>query len=245
MIEIKLIKEQKGIKNYTILEAFPGIGLVGPMAGSYLIEKLGMEYIGYIISDQFPPITSIHDSTPMHPARIYKSEKYRLLLLISEFTIPPTLVYPLAEEIMAFSRKYSISKIISVGGMPSQKLSDNIYVASADKDLLKKALKAGIKPIKEGVVAGVSASLLIKAPEYGIDVIDVLVDVDPRITDPKYAEIAIEGLNKLLDIDIDLSELDKEAKEVEEKIRELLKKVRDSHEHYSPGSGETGPSMYA
>ncbi len=246
MIAIKITND-KGLKGYTLIEAFPGIGLVGPMAGSYMVEKLGMDYIGYIDSELFPPIASIHNATPMRPARIYKSDKYKFLLLISEFTIPPMLVYPLADEILAFARKYSLQRIVSVGGMPSQKPGDIIYVASSDKELLKKAAKSGIKAIQEGVVAGVNAALLVKSQDYGISTFDVMAEVDPRITDPKYAETAIEGLNELLDMDIDLEELDKEAKEVEAKIRELLKKVRESHEQYAQGdaSPETGPSMYA
>jgi uncharacterized protein len=246
MIEIKLFGD-KGFKGYTLVEAFPGIGLVGPMAGSYMIEKLEMENVGYISSEQFPPIASIHNAMPMRPARIYKSSKYKLLLFISEFTIPPVLVYQLADEILAFSRKYGISRIVSVGGMPSEKPTDSIYVTSADKDVLKKAVKSGIKPMEEGIVAGVSAALLVKSQEYGVEALDVMIVVDPRITDPKYAELAIDGLNKLLDIDIDLSELDKEAKEVEAKIRELLKKVKDTHDNYTSGDStqETGPSMYA
>lgn len=246
MIEIVLNKD-KIISGYTIVEAFPGIGLVGPMAGSYMIEKLNMEYIGRIESEFFPPISTIHKSTPMFPARIYKSDKYKLLLFISEFTIPPNLVHQLSDELLAFARKYSIKEIISVGGMPSPKPSSTIYVTSYDKDILKKAIKSGIKPIIEGVVAGVSADILIKSYQYKIPALNVLVEVDPNLMDPIYAEIAINGLNKILDIDIDLTELDKEAKEVETKIKEMVKKVKDTHNNYTSSDNITdqGPSMYA
>ena len=44
MINIKIFKK-KDLKNYTLIEGFPGLGLVGPMAISYIIEKLGMDYI--------------------------------------------------------------------------------------------------------------------------------------------------------------------------------------------------------
>ena len=246
MIEITLNKDQH-IAGYTIIEAFPGIGLVGPMAGSYMIEKLEMEYVGRVESELFPPITAIHKNMPMFPARIYKADKYKLILFISEFTIPPVLVHQLSDEILAFARKYSINEIISVGGMPSEKPSNTIYVTSCDKDVVKKAVKTGIKLIQEGVVAGVSAGLLVKAPQYKISALNILVEVNPNLMDPIYAEIAINGLNKLLDINIDLTELDKEAKEVETKIKDMLKKVKDTHETYasSDNVSEQGPSMYA
>jgi uncharacterized protein len=244
MIEIKMLKDQN-LKGYTLIEAFPGIGLVGTMAGSYIIDKLPMEYIGHITSDMFPPIASIHNSVPMYPARIYKNDKYKLLMFIAEFAVPVNLVYQLSSEILAFSRKYGISKIVSVGGMPSDKPTNTIYITSSDPDLAKKATKLGIKPIDEGVVAGVSAYLLVNSNELKISSMDVLVEVNPTVTDPRYAEIAITGLNKLLGINVDLAELKKETEIVENKIREMLSKVKASHEHYANTAAGNGPSMYA
>ena len=93
---------------------------------------------------------------------------------------------------------------------------------------------------------GGNAILLINAQQYGIKAANVLVEVDPAITDPKYAELAIEGLQKLMPLDIDLDELDKEAKLVEAKIRDMLKNVKESHEQYNNTAESTsGPSMYA
>ena len=42
MIDIKMFKDAN-LKGYTLIDAFPGAGLVGSMAGSYMIEKLGMD----------------------------------------------------------------------------------------------------------------------------------------------------------------------------------------------------------
>jgi uncharacterized protein len=242
-MEIMLFKDQS-LKGYTLIEGFPGIGLVGPMAGSYLIEKLKMDYIGYLRSEMFPPIAAVHNGVPMFPARIYKNEEYKLVLFIAEFTIPAAAIRSISGELLAFARKYGINRLVSVGGMPASKPTEDIFMVSNDPSALKKVAKLGINPIDEGVVAGVSAELLVNSQALKLPVMDILVEVDPSITNPKYAELAITGLNKLLDIDIDLSELDKEAKEVEEKIKEMMKKVKDSHEHYSGGE-ETGPSMYA
>lgn len=246
MIQIKLSKEQK-LKGYTLLEAFPGMGLVGAMAGSYIIEKLKMENIGRIDSDGFPAITAIHGTMPLSPARIYKSDEYKLILFMSEFAIPPQLVYQLSQEMLSFSRKYEIGKIISVGGLPMQKPTNKIYVASADQNLLKSAVKLGITPIEEGIIAGISASLLLYSKEYNIPSFDILVEVNPAIMDPKYAEVAIAGLNKLVGIDIDLKELHKEAVLVETKIKDMLKKMRE-HQQPPPGTEPAQPSdqsMYA
>ena len=244
MIEIKLFKNCD-LKDYTLIDAFPGVGLVGPMAGSYMIEKLKMEYIGYIDSDEFPPIAAIHYSVPMFPARIYRDEKYKLLVAMSEFVIPAGTVYSLSRELLAFVRKNGISKTISISGMPSQKPSDVAYITSPDQNVIKKAVKLGLKTISEGVVAGVGAVLMTNSNQYKVESMNILVEVNPQMMDPKYAEIAILGLNKLTDINIELKDLEEEAKVVESKMRDVLKKMRETPEHYNKSAEATGPSMYA
>ncbi len=244
MINIKLFKDYN-LKGYTLLEGFPGAGLVGSMACSYIIEKLDMEYIGYIESDYFPPIATIHNGVPMFPARIYKDDKSKMVIIIAEFTIPSSAIYQLSAEILAFVRKYGIVKIISISGMPSAKPSTSLYISSPDSAVIKKASSSGIKPIAEGVIAGISAILITNSTQYKIPMINMLVEVNPQILDPKYAEIAIEGLNKLMNTNIDLKDLEEEAKEVEARIKNLMKKVKDTHTATENAVEATGPSMYA
>ncbi len=244
MIEIKLFKDYN-LKNYTLIDAFPGVGLVGPMAGSYMIEKLKMEYIGYIDSNEFPPIAAIHYGTPMFPARLYKDDKYKLIVAMSEFVIPAGTVYELSRELLAFVRKNGISKTISISGMPSQKPSENVFITSPDGETLKKAAKLGMKTISEGVVAGVGAVLMTNSNQFKVESMNILVEVNPQMMDPKYAEIALRGLNKLINIDIELKSLQEESKIVEAKMRDVLKKVKETPEHYNKAAEATGPSMYA
>ncbi len=246
MIEIKLFKNYN-LNGYTLIDAFPGIGLVGPMAGSYMIEKLKMEQIGYIDSDLFPPIAAIHNGVPMFPARLYMDKGFKLIVAMSEFVIPATSVYMLSRELLAFVRKNGISRVISISGMPSQKPSGQIFVTSPDVEIMRKAAKKSLKPIEAGVVAGVGAVLMTNAYQYNVSSMNILIEVNPQIMDPKYAELAITGLNKIIDIDIDLNDLDAEAKQVEFKIRDMLKKMKESPEHYNKAAEATGsgPSMYA
>ncbi|MEM3838988.1 MAG: PAC2 family protein [Candidatus Micrarchaeaceae archaeon] len=245
MISIKLNKEYS-LKGYSLIEAFPGAGLVGSMAGSYIIEKLKMEYIGHIESDMFPPIATIHNGIPMFPARIYKDDDTKVVLIIAEFTVPSEAIFQLSMELMNFIRKYGISKIVSISGMPSQKPSNSVYIASPDSALLKKAGNAGIKPIDEGVIAGISAIIMTNAEQFKIPTMNLLVEVNPAILDPRYAELAIAGLNKIMNMEIDLDDLEKEAKLVEAKIRSLQKKVKDTSDTLSGAAPQDqGPSMYA
>ena len=59
-VELHIIAKPK-LKHPTLVEGFPGLGLVGTISASYLIEKLKMEPLGYITSDQFPPLAAVHN----------------------------------------------------------------------------------------------------------------------------------------------------------------------------------------
>ncbi|MCL4387845.1 PAC2 family protein [Candidatus Marsarchaeota archaeon] len=262
MLDIKLISDKK-IDGYTLLEGFPGIGLVGPMALSYVIEKLNMEYYGYFESQAFPPLVSIHNSIPMHPVRIYFSTKYKLVAIFAEFAIPSEMTYIMSKKISDFIKENKIERIISIGGMPSQSISselsetdvekqkedeeqaEKVFAVISNPDMASELKKAGISIISEGVATGISAMLMINATSEKVKDTNLLVQVDQSIVDPKYAEIAIKSINKLLDLKIDITELDKEAQEIEAKIRDVIKKNRDSHQSYKEATDAAGPSMYA
>jgi uncharacterized protein len=261
MITVKLF-DKVSFEGFTLVEGFPGIGLVGPMAISYMIDKLGMQYCGYIESDEFPPLVSIHDGTPMPPVRLYINEKLKLVTVFAEFAIPVKMTYDLASELQKLISAEKIAKIISIGGMPSRipiQMDDNpddqaeaqneqqakVFAITSLKKLDAEVKKAGLSSVSEGVATGISAMLLINAARSNVPDITVLVPVDQNIVDPRYAEQAIKAIDSLAELKIDTTELDREAKEVEAKIREMIKKSKESHESLKQATDSAGPSMYA
>jgi uncharacterized protein len=247
MIEVKLLKKSS-LKGYTFIEGFPGVGLVGPMAISYLIDKLDMEYIGYIESSMFPPLIAIHGNKPMPPIRMYSDAKTKIFAILAEFAIPINATSELSKSVYDFVRESGIGKIVSIAGIPNQIASsgkNEVFSMASTDSARKEAQKAGMKPVVEGVATGTSALILMSATLDAIPDINILVPVDPSILDPKYAETAMVFVNKLLSLNIDITELDKEAKQVEEKIRELLQRNRQVQDAHKKAVDAAGPSMYA
>lgn len=247
MVDFKIF-EKINLKGYTFLEGFPGAGLVGPMAISYIIDKLGMRYIGYVDSSEFPPLIAIHNNKPMPPVRIYADEKTKVVTILAEFAVPIDVTYDLANKLFDFIKANEISRIISIGGLPSQQQnieSGTVFAITSTEGVKKDIQKAGLKQVGEGVATGVSALMLLNAVIEGIPDIDVLVPVDPNVLDPKYAELAIITINKLIKLNVDVAELDREAKEVEEKIRELLKQHKQATDIHKKVIDEAGAPMYA
>jgi uncharacterized protein len=248
MIEIKLF-ENVNIKGYSFIEGFPGIGLVGPMAISYIIDKLSMKYIGFLESSLFPPLVSIHKNEPMPPIRIYGSEKDKIVTIFAEFAIPIELIQELSNAIYDFLKANGVSKIYSIGGMPAQDADETPFVIASSQAVMENAISvAGLKPISEGVATGVSALLLVRAAMEKVQDVCIMVPVGENIIDPTYAEVAIVSLNKLMSLNIDIADIDKEAKLVQAKIKELMNKHKETHDNYKKASEAVDvadPSMYA
>ena len=246
MIEIRLF-EERNLKGYTLVEGFPGAGLVGPMAISYIIDKLNMKYIGFMEGENFPPLVSVHKNEPMPPIRIYCAEKEKIVTIFAEFALTIDMVSEISNVVYNFIRKNGITTIYSIGGIPDQTDQGNRtpFVITSNISYIKAAQNAGLKPVEEGVATGVSALLLLKATMDKLQDINIMVPVQQNIIDPIYAEVAINSINKLMNLNIDVTELDKEAKMVEAKIKELINRHKETLETHKKAVDSTGPSMYA
>ncbi|MGC9132739.1 MAG: proteasome assembly chaperone family protein, partial [Candidatus Micrarchaeia archaeon] len=220
---VKIIEFEKIEKIDYLLEGFPGIGLVATMVSSYLIDKLKMRVVASIESPQFPPLTSIHNGRPLPPARIYFDDNSKLAIFFSEFVIPPSLVYELSDLIINYSKEKNAKLIISVGGLTGGKEGASIaYGVASNEKMLKILEEAGALPIKEGATTGINGIVLSKSAQLGIDAISILLPVDPKFTNPRHAQIAIEILKKILPINVDTTQLAEEADILEKQIRETL-----------------------
>ncbi len=221
------------LKNPTLIEGFPGLGLVGTISASYIVEKLKMKPMGYITSEKFPPLAAVHGKIPLHPARIYCSEKHNLIVFISEFVIPMDAVHELADELFQFAEKNKVSQIISLGGITIKGEQDTVYaIASTQKmrDTLSK-YKA-IKLIDEGATTGVTGVLLARGAILEFPVASLLAESHEEYIDPKAASMVLEIVHGMLGIEIDTSELERESKLIENKMRDMMGKAKMAQQHY-------------
>jgi len=246
-MEIQIIKTSKPkLKNPTLIDGFPGLGLVGTVAASYLVEKLKMEPMGYIQGEQLPPLAAVHNYAPHYPARLYFSKKYNLIILMSEFIVPIAAVHGLSQAIYSFAQKEKVSRIISLGGISIKGEQDTVYmIASSEKLRTELSKQKGIEGIKEGATTGVTGVLLARGAVENFPVISLLAEAHEEFMDPKAAAMVVEVLNRILKLNVDTSELETESAKIHEKMQELLSKAKASHTHYKKAeeSQSLGP-MY-
>jgi uncharacterized protein len=240
---VSIIETQKyDLKSPYLIEGFPGIGLVGTISANYMVEKLGMEPFGHILSEKFSPIASIHNYAPLHPARMYKSKKHNLVVLFSELVIPMNTIYPLSQEILGWAKRHKCRQIVSLGGINIKGEQDAVYGIASLPELSRMIEKKGVKLIREGVTTGVSGVLLADCATRNFPAISLLAEAHAEYMDPKGAAMVLDVLSDIINVKIDTHELLSQSKEIEGKVRQLLDQAKDVHEEYKKATG-LGP-MY-
>ncbi len=110
----KVVIEKRIPKNFILIEGFQGVGFVATIAAEYLAEKLNAEQIGYIVSEDLPPLLVFYDGKINHLIRIYKFKwkNQNFVIIVSEFPIPNKLVHEISEEIIKWAKKNGVKEII-------------------------------------------------------------------------------------------------------------------------------------
>lgn len=228
IVEVSPIK----LKNPVLIEGFPGVGMIGTIAAMHLIKEWNMELVGYIDSEEFPPICTIHDEEPLPAARIYQSKRYNTLVLFSEFVIPTDAVNKVANEIILWGEDRKLSAIISLGGVGLSTIKDDVF-GIASTDGLKKELKdIGITVVKEGVTTGVTGLVLANAYIRKFPAAAILTSNKNMNINLIGAAKVLEKLSGLLNIPISTDKLQKEGEELENKLKKMIKETKEVRKTY-------------
>jgi uncharacterized protein len=210
---------------YTLIEGFPGMGLVGTIGAKYIAEKLKFEEIGFIDTNIFIPIIRIHEGTPVNPSRIYVHREKKLAIIISEQIIPKYYTEKMAKAIVEWTEENNFARLISLEGINAgEKNQNKIYGIGANKKSLELLEKFKVQPIKEGITTGITSLILLELKKNeNFEAISLLGNVNLQ-ADYKAASTIIKKLAEITGMQIDITPLMNEAKKTE---KELLKHFQD------------------
>lgn len=191
-------------KSPVIIEGFPGLGLIGTIVTEYLIKHLDAKPIGYLSSKQIPPMVAIHDSKVIQPLEIFFAKKKNIVILHA-LTDVRGLEWELSETLQLLYKILKAKEIVSVEGILGQTPEMNMYYYSQNVNALKKFSKVKATPLKEGIVAGVTAALLLKNNE--INMSGLFVETHSKLPDSKASAKIIEMLDGYLVLGVDYKPL--------------------------------------
>ena len=218
---------KKKPKNCTIIEGFPGFGLVGTIATEFLIEHLNSELIGKILFNEMPAIVAIHESKIVEPLGVFYNQKYNLVILHA-ITTASRYEWFMADTIKKLASDLDAKEIISLEGVGAPEGSEATQVFYYSSSNAKSFEKIGMQPLKEGIIIGVTGAILLRVE--GTPVSCLFAETHSNLPDSKAAAKLIEALDKYIGMDLDYKPLLEQAQKFEEKLKSLLQKSQEAQE---------------
>jgi uncharacterized protein len=217
-MQIKLTKKPK---NCTLIEGFPGFGLVGTIASEYLIEHLKVEQIGRIMLDEMPSIAAIHEGKVVEPLGVFYNKKYNIVLLHA-ITSTTGLEWKLSKIVLELSKQLNVKEIISMEGVGSSEATSTsrVFFYSNNGKGKSKFTKLKVSPLNEGIIIGVTGAVLLRAEKISVSCI--FAETRSNLPDSKAAAKIIEVLDKYLGLEIDYKPLLVQAEKFEQKLKGIL-----------------------
>jgi len=222
------IKEKIPIqKGFTLINGLPDVGLVGVVAASHIVSSLRMKEIASVDSELLAPIVVLHEGIPSSPIRIFSNDS--LAVILAETAIPARVVHPLADAIVDWASSKGSKLIVSVGGMAVPNRQDlerpKVFAAISDRSL-SSLLDDAAEILGEGFIVGAYALILKKCGEIGLPAITLLTQSFYNYPDPEAAAVAIDSLNKILHLKLDVTELLQKGEEIRLRAKDVMKRTQ-------------------
>ena len=224
-MELKLTKKPK---NPIIIGGFPGLGLIGTICTEYLIKHMDAKPIGSIWSKDLMPIAAIHDSKIIQPLEIFYSDKHNVVILHALSDVKG-MEWEISEALVDLYKQLGAKEIISIEGIMAKGEDPETFYIATDAKAKKKMDVAKVTQLKEGIIIGVTAAVMLK--DKDINSTGIFVGTHSKLPDSKSAAKIIEVLDSYLGLDIDFKPLLKAAEEFEAKLKGLLEQTKDTLKH--------------
>ena len=224
---MKLVLTKKP-KNVTIIEGFPGFGLIGTIATEFLMEHLETEKIGIVEMDEIPAMIAIHQNKVIEPISIHYNKEYNMVL-IHAINIGKDLGWKVADVVADLAKQLTAKEIISLEGVgsPNPNAGRVFFYATEDGKVSKK-LSGIAAPLSEGIIVGVTGALL--ARSINIPIVALFAEAKSTMPDSKAAAEIIKVLDAYAGLKVDPKPLLKQAEMFEKKLQGILQNSRDAEE---------------
>lgn len=225
--KVVLKMAEGGFREKVFIAGFHGFGFVGYLTARHLVKVLKGVRIGYVISPFMPQVVSTCSEGIATPYELYDTGSAVVFLPNAPLTRNDVFRVPYALAEASFTGGARMA--ILVGGLDASfRGGEGVLRYAATRSFLARYgyLVKGELPLEEGLsIVGPLAAMLAYYEANNFPSVAILPYTDPSTADPLAAKTAVDFIAKILDVQVDSSELLKLA---EEKVRlekelELLK----------------------
>jgi len=237
MEEIKIYKKPR-LKNPYLIVAWPGMGEVAFKAVAYLIDKLKAEEVAEIPSKEFFYLTEsvIQKGIISLPAPAYsklyywkdKSGKNDLLMFLSDAQPDLSKAEDYCMRLISLAKSFKAKIVVSFAAMPQaidHSQQPNVWLTATSQEMINKLNKYNVQLLTEGQISGLNGLFLGIAKREGLEGFCLLGEIPLytiQIENPRASYAVLEVLSKILNIQIDFSNLIEQAHAIETQINSLL-----------------------
>jgi len=220
-------REAPAEKEGAMVLALPDAGLVGVIAASYMVSKLGLAEVGGVDSPYFSPIAIVSRGLPRPPVRIFSGKG--VVSVITEIAFTPDIVSQLVSSIVDYARINGIGNIIGITGLPVHNRLDiedlQTYYVSSSEDLQGVLEKSGAKMLEHGVLVGPYAVLLKEAVRKRVKTFVLLTESFLEFPDPEAAARSLTTMSRIVNLEIDAKDLLDQAEVIKIRAREAMRRA--------------------
>lgn len=222
MEDIKITSRGLSSADKSVLIGFPGSGLVGSIALQYLVDQMGFEQIGMMTSKYFPPVALMAKGVVNVPVRLY--EKGNLAAIVADVPIHPVICYEVANGIMDWLSQFNLREVVMIAGIITNEPEKRVFgVATTSQVLQNIEDKTIILPM--GSISGIAGSILTECKVRNIPAIGLLGET-VNTPDPRASAAAIEVLNRMYNLNLDVQPLLDQALEIEAAMQQIAEQVQ-------------------
>ena len=231
-----------GAESPTLIEGFPGFGLVAAIAVDQITNQLELEHHGNIVSEEFPPILSYQDGRVQDMVRVYAGSDHNVMTLQSDLALPPSAFEPLSRCVHE-ELANEFDRAIFLAGAPAQSEEDigTVKAITTSEELEADILNAGIELAEgTGLVGGITGALANDCYHNDVSAAVLIVHADPYLPDPGAARSVIkDALEPLVDFDIDTSELEEQSNQIQQQMQQISEQYQQMVEQTHQSQSET------
>ena len=224
MMTIRIVLNKNvSLDDCTFISGFHGIGLTGFIAVKHMVKQLNAKKIGFIETKLLPPFISMDGDEIVTPFEFFKYSNFVFLVVEAPPHTREQYLFSLALADWIVNNNFS--KAILIGGLDKRfkRSEDVLYKFAMTRAFKRRFSSESLPPLDKGLHAfGLLALLLARLEIRDFPALAVLPYADASRPDPFAAAMAIKFVNKLCNLNVDVSKLIEEAEHIESEIQKLI-----------------------
>ncbi|TRZ95239.1 hypothetical protein D4R78_04240 [bacterium] len=237
-MEALKIKRRVHLKKPYLVVAWPGMGDVAFKAANYLVEHLKAEELASIDPEGFFYLTGsviasgILETPQLPESKFYfwknKAGKNDLIIFLSNAQPDLSKADRYSQEILNLAKKFQVEMVVSFASIPQaieHTQDSHVWFAATDQKIRENLKKYNFSALEDGQISGMNGLFLTLAKKAGLKGFCLLGDIPLytiQIENPKASAAVLDGLGKILNIQIDAQPLKEQALAMENEINKLL-----------------------